>query len=370
MASIASLYVLLLLTRRTSFFGVLVYSGITTKVTQTNDALHELAVAIHNNSVLLNIFQKNKTSDIAEQLKNTKIGYDFLQEFEVFLDTYGYRESGGSIRISQPTWKDSPELVFGILAMLSATELKTKPTEKWEKARDECISHTVLRFPPLRQFFNTLVCNARYFQEIREDTRFYIMMTFPPLRHIALELGNRLVTGNVLRQVSDVFYLQLNEVAMIARGLQENDDTITRFSDVVSCRKKVYADLKQVPVVDPRLYRTKKKVGGALLTGVGGSPGEAHGTARIIQNSSEFISFKSGDILIAPYTNPAWTPLFEKARAIVVDTGGMMSHAAIVAREYGIPAVMGTVDATTIIKNGDVIRVNGTDGTVFLEDNS
>jgi pyruvate,water dikinase len=94
------------------------------------------------------------------------------------------------------------------------------------------------------------------------------------------------------------------------------------------------------------------------------SRGQATGTVRIIRSPHEFGLLRSGEILVCPYTNPSWTPLFQRAAAVVVDAGGIASHAAIVAREYGIPAVMGTGSGTTALQDGQVVLVDGTRGQV------
>jgi pyruvate,water dikinase len=88
------------------------------------------------------------------------------------------------------------------------------------------------------------------------------------------------------------------------------------------------------------------------------------GPARVITDHNEFARLKTGDILVCPYTSPAWTPIFPKIKGVVTDSGGMLTHAAITAREYGIPAVVGTWVATSTIKNGDIIRINGNEGVV------
>ena len=95
------------------------------------------------------------------------------------------------------------------------------------------------------------------------------------------------------------------------------------------------------------------------------SRGQATGEARIIRGPADFGLLRSGEVLVCPYTNPSWTPLFQRAAAIVVDAGGIGSHAAIVAREYGIPAVMGTGFGTSVLRNGDLVRVDGSTGRVF-----
>ena len=101
-----------------------------------------------------------------------------------------------------------------------------------------------------------------------------------------------------------------------------------------------------------------------VLTGTGVSPGTACGIARTIRSIDEFSAVRPGDVLVCRTTDPAWTPLFAVASAIVTETGGMLSHAAIVAREYGIPAVLGVADALTHITTGTILLVDGTYGTV------
>jgi phosphoenolpyruvate synthase/pyruvate phosphate dikinase len=130
-------------------------------------------------------------------------------------------------------------------------------------------------------------------------------------------------------------------------------------------RQRRRAELETTPLVDPRLIRADTPQDAALVHGMPGSQGVAGGPARVIGNPSEFARLLLGDVLVAPYTNPAWTPLFQRAATVVVDSGGAMSRAAIVAREYGIPAVMGTADGTTRLADGQRVRVDGTRGLVM-----
>jgi len=101
------------------------------------------------------------------------------------------------------------------------------------------------------------------------------------------------------------------------------------------------------------------------LQGISGSPGFVEGPAQIIMSVHDFNKLKKGDILVCPYTDPTWTPLFGMAAAVVADTGGSLSHAAIVAREYGIPAVLGTKVGTSNIKTGEIVVVDGSGGRVY-----
>ena len=120
--------------------------------------------------------------------------------------------------------------------------------------------------------------------------------------------------------------------------------------------------------MDPRLLGWAEPEGGALLRGTPGSPGMAEGPVRVVRDAAEFGRLRPGEVLVAPYTNPAWTPLFQQAVAVVVDSGGAMSHAAIVAREYGMPAVVGTGQATRRITTGQRVRVDGDRGVVTVLD--
>jgi pyruvate,water dikinase len=114
----------------------------------------------------------------------------------------------------------------------------------------------------------------------------------------------------------------------------------------------------------------KPSKGGALVTGVGASRGRARGVVRVVRGAHEFGKVQKGDILVAQFTAPAWTPLFSLAAAVVTDIGGALSHAAIVAREYGIPAVLGTGRATATLEDGQRVVVDGTEGWVKLDEKS
>ena len=102
-----------------------------------------------------------------------------------------------------------------------------------------------------------------------------------------------------------------------------------------------------------------------MVTGSPASRGKAKGPVRIVMSAGDFSKLEAGDILVCPYTNPSWTPLFQRAAAVVVDTGGVGSHAAIVAREYGIPAIMGTACGTTVLIDGQIVVADGDTGRVL-----
>jgi pyruvate,water dikinase len=202
--------------------------------------------------------------------------------------------------------------------------------------------------------------------QIREDTHFYATMVQPGIRHIAFELGKRLVDVNALDTVEEVFHLELDELRDFGEKWPPAGQTGERIRSLVARRKAKRNSLANKPMIDPRFLAVEPHAGeGILLSGTSGSPGIARGPVRVVHDVSEFGRLRPGDVLVAPVTNPAWTPLFHRAVAVVVDTGGSASHAAIVAREYGIPAVMGTMNGTKELMDGQWIEVNGSRGLVL-----
>ena len=195
----------------------------------------------------------------------------------------------------------------------------------------------------------------------------------PTIRRVSLELGKRLVKAGALDKVEEVFHLQLKELESLGEQWPPSERTIAQIHALVERRKAKRESLANKPMIDPRLLAIPSQVQAeenVLLRGTSGSPGVAQGPAKIVRDVSEFGKLQAGDVLVAPVTNPAWTPLFQRATAVVVDTGGAASHAAIVAREYGVPAVMGTMNGTKELKDGQWIQVDGSRGLVLKGEKS
>jgi pyruvate,water dikinase len=212
-----------------------------------------------------------------------------------------------------------------------------------------------------------VLAGARSFAQQREDTRFYATLILPITHRTLVEFGRRLAQVGVLDDPSDVWHLKLDDLDRINGTWPPPPSLAQELRAIVQRRKALRAALQGTPLVDPRLRgRTAPPEGDAVVRGMPGSPGVAEGPVRVIHDASEFGKLQPGEVLVAPYTNPAWTPLFERAAAVVVDSGGPMSHAAIVAREYGIPAVMGTIDATQRLADGQHVLVDGSQGLVML----
>jgi len=350
------LYVLLKLLGHERQFAVLL-SGADTKTLEANRALDALAADVRSNPRLVEMFAGHQADTLWNALEADAEGQNWLGVLRSVLERYGHREAAIATA-ALPTWRDDPTIVLGIVKGLALQPSRTTETRPpWQTARAAVLRSPLLRLPPLKTAFDALLTQARYLLQIREDTHFYATLPLPLVRRIVLELGRRLVAQGALERPEDVFHLKLRE-------LERADDVPVR--STVERRRARRAALEATPLVefDGQRAQAGEADDAVLLRGVGGSPGVADGPARVIRNGSEFGKLLPGDVLVAPYTNPGWTPLFQHAAAVVADTGGAASHAAIVAREYGIPAVMATVDGTRRLVDGQRVRVDGTRGLV------
>jgi rifampicin phosphotransferase len=229
------------------------------------------------------------------------------------------------------------------------------------------------------RWFKRYLASAQKYAPLREDGLSEIGLAYPLIRQMLLEVGRRFAGQGAIKDAGDIFWLAEDEVRDIAKRLDAKR-TVDSLADGVRRRKAEHKAALRAnpPVALPQMKvfgfdlmsikqkrsRTKK---GVLVQGVAASPGVITGTARVIHGPEDFKQMHHGDILIAPITTPAWTPLFSLAAAVVTDIGGPLSHGSIVAREYGIPAVLGTGAATRRILSGQVVTVDGSAGTVVLK---
>jgi pyruvate,water dikinase len=226
-----------------------------------------------------------------------------------------------------------------------------------------------------------LLATARRYAALREEIVSSFTLGWPVLRRAALRLGEALAESHSIETPDQVFFLihheltvalhassleQLKEVATQRRQEWERDRTLTpplRIGQVPATFGRGLDQLQADLAPAPSSSTTKR-----ILRGQPVSPGRATGPARIIRGPAEFQRLQPGDVLVAPTTAPAWTPLFARAAAVVTDTGSVLAHTSLVAREFGIPAVVATTNATTALQDGHPITVDGTTGTIELLD--
>ena len=186
------------------------------------------------------------------------------------------------------------------------------------------------------------------------------------MRRSLLEVGARLARAGAIDTAEDVLHLTLDEVRALADPHALDDGQRAALGELVAARSMKRAEFGEAPLISPATLHpgVLRPSPDSLVSGTPGGGGRATGPVRVIRDHSEFSRLQPGDVLVCPYTNPSWTPLFQLASAVVADSGSFASHAAIVAREYGIPAVMGTGNGTSVLSDGLVVTVDGTRGDV------
>ncbi|HEY6682307.1 MAG TPA: PEP/pyruvate-binding domain-containing protein, partial [Propionibacteriaceae bacterium] len=338
------LLLLLRLLRRSALLGDLLV-GAPTRTTDGNRALEALAARARENSQLRETIRKLDP-------KALSAFPEFEAEFNAYLAEYGHRETVTPVLVTPPTQGEAPETVLGLISVLAAEP--PRPPKDADRAISELLKHPLLRGSHRRRDrIERWIGGARAGMAFREDSHFYFLMPLPILRRSLLEMGRRLRDVGVIEEPEQVFHLRLEELEAI-----EDPSTIAdadKLRAAVRIRSARRQELAGVRLIDPTAVFPQRDGGDALITGTPASSGSATGPVTVIHGPTEFSRLAPGDVLVCPYTNPAWTTLFQRAAAVVVDSGGPGSHAAIVAREYGIPAVMGTGIGTATLTDGQLV---------------
>ncbi|MBT2550521.1 PEP/pyruvate-binding domain-containing protein [Arthrobacter sp. ISL-65] len=340
-------------------------AGAETRTSQANRALEQLAAMVGADPGLAGAFASSGAPALLQLVEQDPAHAAFREAFARFLREYGNRETVSVVLSSSPTWSDAPEVVLGLVKALLGQRPRT--ADQTGAALTELKRHPLLHFGPVRRQVLAAVDAARAGMAFREDSHFYATKVIPPMRRAYSELGRRLVAANVIDDPKDVYHLRFEELeALTDDGGALPPSVRQRYRPLVQARAAKRRELEGIPLLDTALlFKNRRRASGVLVSGTPASRGRAEGPVRIIRGPEEFGRLRSGDVLVCPYTNPSWTPLFQRAAAVVVDMGGLGSHAAIVAREYGIPAVMGTGTGTGILAEGQRVVVDGGAGTVF-----
>jgi pyruvate,water dikinase len=342
--------------------------------------LHLLAQEVRRNEELRTVFVECSDDDIEARLQASPSGREWLSRFREYLERNGYQIS--NLDFMEPTLGESPGPLLARIKLLLADE---GSTPRFEQARQERLAAEArLRAslgPFRRTFVSWMLALLDYGLVLREDVLFFHGLGWPVVRRFILELGARMVRGGFLDDPSDVFFVTQAEIKKMF-GAAAPDIDVSQVKQDVRVRRarwKEQLSLKP-PVLIPSSYRVlgfrmsrfMPEHGGAgtgnQIRGAPVSPGRVTAPASVIGSVAEFHAMKAGNVLVAPVTSPAWTPLLAMASGLVTDVGNLLSHASIVAREYGIPAVIGTGVATRRIANGQIVTVDGDVGCVTLGD--
>lgn len=333
----------------------------------------DLADMVGKSPELIEIFEKSNSKDIFEKVEKLPDNKEFKKLFSSFINKYGMRCSG-EIDIKNKRWKeDLTPLIKSILAMAKTSTENSHRVEyeklikDSKKAKVELIEEVKNKKGRVKAKFIKRIANVLHcYLPIREHPKYMIVNLLEICKEICLSKGNNMVIKGQLEKAEDIFYLTWFEV----KSLEENKNNI---KSIIKKRKENYLYYEKItpPSIltnDGECVRCEvinENVKEGTLVGTGVSAGIVEGIAKVILDPSE-ASINKGEILIAPYTDPGWTPLFINASGLVTEIGGMLTHGTVVAREYGIPAVVSLSNATKKIKSGQIIRVNGDSGVVEI----
>ncbi|MGE0297475.1 MAG: PEP-utilizing enzyme [Pseudonocardia sp.] len=258
------------------------------------------------------------------------------------------------------------------------------PHERQRRAaarRAEATAAVRARLDPLRRaVFDRLLAAAQAAAPVREDALADVGLGWPLIRRMLRELGRRLVAAGAIGAAEDVHWLRAAELRELVRAWDAGGRSLPDHGAAVADRRALWRGRRRVAppqmlphstwlrMFDSMMPAPSSTQAGPVLRGVPASAGSVTGPARVVAGPADFARFVPGDVLVATITTPAWTPLFARAAAVVTDIGGPLSHGSIVAREYGIPAVLGTGVATRRIADGERVHVDGGAGTVTLLD--
>jgi len=304
----------------------------------------------------------------------------FVAHLDEFLTTWGFR-GPNEWELRSATWGTSPELALALIDRVRLADGSTAPLAALERGGAEReaaaadVRAALAGAADVLPQFEAALHAATLWCRGRERTRTTTAMLVHEQRLAALELGRRAVAAGRLERPEQIYMLTADELAAFA------GDAGADVAGLVGEREQTYLalfDLEPPFVVDgcpPPLSEWKRRsaapAGAALtagqsITGVPGCPGVARGIARVVLDPSDPSQLDAGEVLVAPITDPSWTPLFCAASAVVVQVGSPFSHAAIVSRELGIPCVVSAGDCTTLIPDGALVEVDGTSGTVTV----
>ena len=337
-------------------------------------ALLDVADVIRPHPEVVAFLHHVEDEDFLDELPKLAGGREARDAIRAYLDKYGMR-CVGEIDITRPRWSERPTtLVPLILGNIKNFEpgagerrFEQGRQEAWEKEQE-----LLARLGDLpdgeRKADETkrMIDRVRTFIGYREYPKYGMVSRYFVYKQALLEEAGRLVQARVLREKEDIFYLTFQELHDVVRTNHADDQLISQRKDTFRSYQaltppRVFTSDGEVVA---GAYRRDDVPTGALV-GLPVSAGTVEGRARVILDMAE-ADLEPGDILVTAYTDPSWSPLFVAITGLVTEVGGLMTHGAVIAREYGLPAVVGVEQATRLIRNGQRIRVNGTDGYVEI----
>ena len=363
--------------------------GFRTKPVDAAKGMWDLSRVALASPTLREQFKTLSGKELLAALDTTEEGRAFRQQLDDFLFEYGWRHDA-VYDLADVPWREDPSIPLASIAAYMDLPESEDPEAQYQRKvaqREKLMASMRERLaddPDTLQKLDELYEAARYSFPLTEDHAFYIDQLFISVfRRFALAAGERLVAKDVIDQPDDVFFLYRDElVDALTNGgdrrsiIADRRDSFDRASEVVppgALGTPPPPPEVPDPFMDAIVYRLlgmvppEENTDPNVLRGVGGSPGSYTGPARVVRSLAEASDLEDGEVMVCEMTLPPWVPLFSVAGAVVSDVGGVLSHCAIVAREFDLPAVVGSQVGTVVIKSGQTITVDGTKGIVYLD---
>jgi phosphoenolpyruvate synthase/pyruvate phosphate dikinase len=326
------------------------------------------------NDNFLNVSAVENPSAVVDELLQFKGGRQVRDAIAAFLNKYGMR-CAGEIDITRTRWREKPAILVPLILSNIKNLEPGASKRKFEQGRQEALKKEQDLLTRLKQLpdgeqkageTKQMIDLVRNFIGYREYPKYDIVSRYFIYKQALLKEAERLVQINVLHEKEDIYYLTFEE-------LQEAVRTNKLDYQVISERKDAYKLYEKL--TPPRVITSdgeiitgqykRENLPANAIAGLAVSSGVIEGRARVIVNMED-ADLEEGDILVTAFTDPSWTPLFLSIKGLVTEVGGLMTHGAVIAREYGLPAVVGVENATKLIKDGQRIRVHGTEGYVEI----
>jgi pyruvate,water dikinase len=361
--------------------------GYANKSVEASRGLWRLAQLVKASPALLKIFEEQDPRALLGVFEAFDEGKAFLVELRQYLDEFGWR-SDGIYEVGDPTWREQPVIPLNTIQgylRLSEGNSPEFAIEQARRRREELAASVRARLandPVKLQRFKALMDAASYTLRLTEDHSYWIdQMGVAALRRFFLSVGARLVAKAAIDRQEDVFFLYVDELRGALRKGGDQRGTVAQRRAAFEESARIVPPLHLgaptpfnpdplfVAIVDKALglLPVEPSTDADVITGVAASPGTVQGTARVVRTLEEASKLHSGDIMVCEMTVPPWVPVFATVSGVVADSGGILSHCAIVAREFCLPAVVGTHVGTSVIRDGMMLTVDGTKGLVRID---
>lgn len=345
-----------------------------------NEAMWKLGRRVADSAVLTAEFDRG-VQDLDERLRASAEAdaKAFVKEFDDFLYHFGSR-STQEWEVNAKTWETHPAIPLGMIDRMRLQPEDKSPAAQGARLRTEReavladVRSRLASMPEQLAALERVLNSVAVYSQAREQSKTNTIRVLHEARMCVVELGARYAEQGIFQQPADIVMVREDELDALVEDPSSFADTIAErwewWRELSELEPPLIIEKGKVPPVTE--WRKRREPGveraaaGEVLAGLPACAGVATGRARIIEDPEDGVDLQPGEILVAPWTDPGWTPLFTSAEAVVVNVGSSMSHAAIVSRELGIPCVLGVTDATKRIADGTLLTVDGAAGTVTV----